>query len=220
MQIDVITSQQLISYPVALEFMEQKVKEIDAGGAGAIWLLQHPSLYTGGSSATKDEVLDLKGLPLYSTGRGGKTTYHGPGQSILYAMIPLKQLYDHPDLHKYISDLQLCIINTLNHYGIDSYTRKERIGVWCDDKKDQKTELKIAAIGVRVRKWITMHGIAINVNPDLEYFSRIIPCGIKDYGVTSCEAQGVAIKIEDLQRTLISEFLKIMKCKPGRTYEI
>lgn len=218
--VDVITSSRIVPYPEAVQFMEQKVAEIDAGGKAAIWVLQHSPVYTGGSSYLESDLLDLRGVPFYKTGRGGKVTYHGPGQSVLYAMLPLKKLYAAPDLHQYINDLQDCVINSLKHYNIIGCLKQGRIGVWCNEQGDNGREAKIAAIGVRVRKWITMHGLAVNINPDLSCFSRIIPCGLKNYGVTSCEAQGVLVMVKDFEDTLIAEFMKTMGCKEGNRYEI
>lgn len=219
LQVDLIESTSLVPYDFALNFMEKKVEDINNGCNPAIWFLQHPHLYTSGSSASNNDIIDLKKTPIYSSGRGGKTTYHGPGQSICYILMPLKSIYQEPDIRKYIQDLQISVINTLQYFGLKCHEREGMIGVWCNDITSNKPA-KIAAIGVRVKKWITMHGIAININPDLSYFSRIIPCGIQDYGVTSCIDQGLELTIEEFNLVFYKEFLNTMNCSTGNKYEI
>lgn len=218
-QVDIIWSKKLIPYDFALDFMDKKIEEVNLGKNGAIWFLQHPHIYTLGTSASSSEVLDVKEVPLYKSGRGGKTTYHGPGQSVIYLMLPLKMLYNQPDIHRYINDLQKAVISALACFGLECYLRDDMVGVWCRDVNSQD-QLKIAAVGVRVRKWVTMHGIAVNIDPDISYFSRIIPCGIKDYGVTSCKEQGSMVTMDQFNIVLLREFMNIMNCIQGDEYEV
>jgi lipoyl(octanoyl) transferase len=219
LQLDLIKSNKPIPYDFAINFMDKKVEDISMGSNPAIWFLQHPNLYTYGSSANENDIIDLKKIPMYQSGRGGKITYHGPGQSICYIFLPLKRVYREPDIRRYINDLQATVIKTMLYFGLKCYEKDGMIGVWCNDITLNKP-LKIAAIGVRVKKWITMHGIAININPDLKYFSRIIPCGIQDYGVTSCASQGLDLTIEEFNTVFYKKFLNTMNCSKGNEYEI
>jgi lipoyl(octanoyl) transferase len=177
-------SKEPVPYDQALESMKAHVDKMIKGEAPeTIWLLEHPPVYTAGTSAQEQDLLDTERFDVYKVGRGGEYTYHGPGQRIAYIMLDLKKR-KLQDLHAYIHLLEECIIQTLAHFNITGERRKGRIGIWvCDDNNEDK----IAAIGVRVRKWVTFHGVAINVNPDLSHFEGIVPCGIKEYGVTSLE---------------------------------
>lgn len=216
--VDVLISKTPVPYSQALTFMDERVQAISLGQKPpAIWLLQHPHLFTQGTGSDDAEIIDLQGVPVHKTGRGGKITYHGPGQCILYAMLPLKDIYLQPDLHNYVLDMEKSVINTLKHFGITTHTTPKLIGVWHGESYAQK---KIAAVGIRVRKWITLHGVAVNINPEIEYFSRIIPCGIANYGVTSCEALGFNVTMEKFQQELAKNFLKIIGCEIKNTYEI
>ena len=172
----------LVGYEEALAFMDGRVAAIHAGEAlDCVWMLEHPPLYTGGTSAKVQDLLSQE-FPVYETGRGGEYTYHGPGQRVGYVMMDLKARQGRPDIKKYVCDLEEWIIQMLAVFGIEGQRREGRIGIWCDVDGQEK---KIAALGVRVRHWITLHGIAINVDPDLSHFGGIVPCGISDYGVTS-----------------------------------
>ncbi len=172
-----------VEYREAISFMEDRVMKISNGDTDEmIWLLEHPSIYTAGLGSSDSEILDKNKFPIYKTGRGGKLTYHGPGQKIVYIMLNLKARQGKIDLRKYISVLGEWIVTIISELGIKSYFNKDRIGVWI---KNPTQENKIAAIGIRVRKWITYHGIALNVNVNLNDFSGIIPCGINNYGITS-----------------------------------
>lgn len=196
-------SPEVVPYPEALAFMEARVEAIaKQGAADMVWLLEHPSLYTGGTSAKADDVLDAR-FPVYETGRGGEYTYHGPGQRVAYVMLNLKKRQQQPDIKKYIWQLEEWIIRTLALLDVKGERREGRVGIWV---VDGNTENKIAAIGVRVRHWVAYHGIAINVSPELAHFSGIVPCGIKGYGVTSLAALGKSASMEALDEALKSTF--------------
>lgn len=193
-------STDLVFYEDAVGFMEDRVAKIHAGKASdLIWLLEHPSLYTGGTSARPEDLLKTD-IPAYDTGRGGQYTYHGPGQRIAYVMMNLRNKQKAPDLKSYICSLEEWVIQTLKEFGIDGERREGRVGIWVN--MDDGSEKKVAAIGVRVRKWVTYHGIAINVNPDLSYFDGIVPCGIKEHGVTSLEELGVSAAMQEVDEVL------------------
>jgi lipoyl(octanoyl) transferase len=188
-------SERPVEYPEALAFMDERVAGIHNETAPeCIWLLEHPPLYTAGTSA-KDADLLAADFPVFKTGRGGQYTYHGPGQRVVYVMLDLKKRHKAPDIKKYVCDLERWIIASLGAFGIQGQCVDGRIGVWVGDEK-------IAAIGVRVRHWVTLHGISINVNPDLSHFGGIVPCGISDAGVTSMQALGVQASIGELDSTL------------------
>jgi lipoyl(octanoyl) transferase len=194
-----------ITYPDALAKMEAEVKAVqDQKSKGLVWLLEHPPLYTAGTSAKQTDLLDHKGFPVYETGRGGQFTYHGPGQRVGYVMMDLTE--HGKDVRKYVCNLEEWIIQTLAEFDIESFRREGRIGIWVNH---QGAEKKIAALGVRVKKWVTMHGIAINLNPDLSHFSGIVPCGISEFGVTSLNELGKDISISDLDKTLKATFENI-----------
>jgi lipoyl(octanoyl) transferase len=157
----------------------------------ALWLLEHPALYTAGTSAQDDDLLDAR-FPVFKTGRGGQYTYHGPGQRIGYVMLDLKRRQSVPDIKKYICDLEEWIIRTIAQWGIIGERREGRVGIWVDLKPYGRSgEAKIAAIGVRIRRWVTFHGVSLNLNPALENFEGIVPCGLAGYGVTSFADLGV-----------------------------
>ena len=194
----------LVAYPEAAEAMEQRVAGIISGGEKElVWCLEHPPLYTAGTSAKAADLLDKKRFPVYETGRGGQYTYHGPGQRIAYTMLDLKKRYKEPDLKRYVHDLEEWIIRTLAEFDIKGERRQGRVGIWV---KTGKSEAKIAALGIRVRKWVSFHGIAINLNPDLSHFSGIIPCGISQYGVTSIRAFAPTASMAALDKTLKAAF--------------
>ena len=202
-----LTSDQLVQYDDAIKFMEERVQLIHSDLADElIWLLEHPPLYTAGINASDHELIE-KLFPIYQTGRGGKYTYHGPGQRVVYLMINLKKRCN-SDIKLYIKYLSHGVINTLKHFNILGKFQKNRIGIWIDDHGREK---KIAAFGIRVRKWITYHGLAINVSPNLAHYQGIIPCGLQNYGVTSLDALGVKISLYKLDILLKKEFNKIFK---------
>lgn len=196
-------SQTLVDYPTAIEFMESRVDAIAKhGGDECVWLLEHPPLYTGGTSAKSSDLLQSR-FPVFETGRGGEYTYHGPGQRVGYVMLNLKKRQQEPDIKKYIWQLEEWIIKTLQVFDIKGERREGRVGIWV---QTADTEAKIAAIGVRVRHWVTFHGISINNNPDLTHFSGIVPCGISQYGVTSLAALGKDVTMDELDAALMQTF--------------
>ena len=197
-------SKKPVLYPDAVQAMEARVEGIIACKAeGMVWLLEHPPIFTSGTSAKPEDLINTKNLPVFETGRGGQFTYHGPGQRVAYVMMQLA----HHDIRKHIYNLEGWIIQTLAAFDIIGERRTDRIGIWVNDKK--RGEAKIAAIGVRVKKWVAYHGIAINVNPDLENFNGIIPCGIREFSVTSLWQMGKEIEMQILDKKLKSTFKKI-----------
>ena len=197
------TQHDLVEYQDALAAMEQRVADIRAGTAPElVWLLEHPPVYTAGTSAAEDELLDAGRFPVHRTGRGGRYTYHGPGQRITFVMLDLKRRG--PDVRQFVRNLEGWVIAVLNQFGVTGERRDGRVGIWVAGPDG--TEEKIAAIGVRIRHWVTFHGIAINVNPELEHFNGIIPCGIAGYGVTSLSQLGVTASLEDVDAVLRKTF--------------
>jgi lipoyl(octanoyl) transferase len=204
-------SAELVSYEDAVRHMEERVAAIAAGQAREqVWLLQHPPLYTAGTSARAADLLAPDRFPVHRTGRGGEFTYHGPGQRVAYVMLDLNRRA--PDLRLYVRALEAWIIATLARFGVNGEMRDDRIGVWVHrpDKPPlaggRSAEDKIAAIGIRVRRWVTFHGIALNVEPELEHFSGIVPCGITGHGVTSLADLGRATSMEEVDSALRTEF--------------
>lgn len=195
---------ELIEYNDALAFMEQRVADIRNGAQPeCVWFLEHPPLFTAGTSAKAQDLLKPR-FPVHETGRGGQYTYHGPGQRVAYVMLNLKQRYDLPDIKHYVWSLEEWVIRTLADFDIKGYRIDGRVGIWVSDKNG--LESKIAAMGVRVRHWVTYHGISINLNPDLSHFDDIIPCGISDAGVTSFQALGKDVTFEQLDAALKANF--------------
>lgn len=204
--VEVSISQDPIEYTTAIKAMEDRVAAIHAGTAPEhLWLLEHPDLYTAGTSAQEADLLTPDRFPVHQTGRGGQYTYHGPGQRIGYVMMDLRQRGS--DLRQYVHNLEEWLIQTLARFDIKGERREGRVGIWVADKNG--SENKIAAIGVRVRKWVTFHGVALNVNPDLEKFSGIVPCGLTTHGVTSLKTQGVNVPITEVDTALVEEFTRI-----------
>ena len=192
-----------VPYPEALAAMEDRVAAIHDGTAcEAVWLLEHPPLYTAGTSAHPSGLLMPDRFPVYQTGRGGEYTYHGPGQRVAYVMLDLNRRGR--DLRHYVHSLEQWIIKALAHFNVTGERRDGRVGIWVD--RGGGREAKIAAIGVRVRRWVTFHGISINVDPDLEHFSGIVPCGIADHGVTSLTDLGLPVTMADLDVALKETF--------------
>jgi lipoyl(octanoyl) transferase len=186
--------------------MEERVAAIRAGTAPElVWLIEHPPLYTAGTSAIDADLIDTMGFPVYHTGRGGQFTYHGPGQRVVYVMLDLKTRGE--DVRAYVANLEDWVIRSLARLGVQTERREGRIGLWVarpsllGPKED-----KIAAIGVRVRRWVTYHGIAINVAPDLNHYGGIVPCGIREHGVTSLAALGNTASMADLDGALKATF--------------
>lgn len=201
-----------ISFEEAVKFMEQRNRDIiDKKAKNLIWLTSHPSLYSAGISAKDSDLLNPK-IPVFKTNRGGKYTYHGPGIRIIYLMMDLKEFFapNRPDISKFVNFLENWVINSLSQIDIKGEIRKDRVGIWV---KTEKNEEKIAAIGIKLKKWVTYHGIAINIDPDLQYFNDIIPCGIKEFGVTSVKKLGKKTTIKEFDKILQQEFNKINEVK-------
>lgn len=197
-----------VDYETAISVMEERVAAIRAGEKDElIWLLEHPPLYTAGTSAKSDDLLNPQ-FPVYETGRGGQYTYHGPGQRVAYVMLDLKKRQQAPDIKQYICNLEQWIINSLQELDIKGERREGRVGIWVD-RGAPFGDSKIAAVGVRVRHWVTYHGISINVNPDLSHFSGIVPCGISDAGVTSMGQLGADAGFDELDSVLEEKALEI-----------
>jgi lipoyl(octanoyl) transferase len=199
--------ERLIPYEEALAVMEARAAAIADGTAPElVWLLEHPPLYTAGTSARPDELIEAR-FPVHATGRGGQFTYHGPGQRVAYAMLDLRKRG--PDLRRYVASLEEWVIRTLARFGVTGERREDRIGVWVarQDKGDGRED-KIAAIGIRVKRWVSLHGLALNVAPDLSHFSGIVPCGVREprYGVTSLADLGVKVTMAEVDASLQGEF--------------
>lgn len=199
-----------VPYERALAFMEARVRTIrERDAAEMVWLLEHPPVYTAGTSANPKDLKE-KRFPVHHTGRGGQYTYHGPGQRIVYLMLDLQKR--EPDLRKYVHDLEKWIIDTLAEFNIVGERREGRVGIWVDMERygrPKGTEAKIAAIGVRVQKWVTLHGIAINLNPNLDHYNGIVPCGISNHGVTSIADLDRNVSMAELDEALQRNFEKI-----------
>jgi lipoyl(octanoyl) transferase len=205
--VDWLVSDKLVPYADALAFMDARVASIADGTAReAVWLLEHPPLYTSGTSAHDDELLDQR-FPVHRTGRGGQFTYHGPGQRVVYVMLDLRQRG--PDVRRYVATLEAWMISTLAEFNVRGERRDDRIGVWVRrPDKGAGFEDKIGAIGVRIKRWVTLHGLALNVEPDLTHFSGIVPCGVSDarYGVTSLVDLGHPVTMADVDAALRRTF--------------
>jgi lipoyl(octanoyl) transferase len=197
-----------VDYKPAVEEMEARVAPIRAGTAPElVWLLEHPALDTAGTSARAGELLDPRRLPVHRTGRGGRYTYHGPGQRIAYVMLDLSRR--DRDVRCHVHRLEEWIIHTLARFDIRGERRDGRVGIWV--ARHGGEEEKIAAIGVRVRRWVTYHGLAINIDPELDHYRGIVPCGIAEHGVTSLARLGVGATMEEVDRTLQATFSGIFE---------
>ncbi|MBV8699925.1 MAG: lipoyl(octanoyl) transferase LipB [Bradyrhizobium sp.] len=200
-----------VDYAAAVDEMEERVAAIRAGsGAELVWLLEHPPLYTAGTSARDEDLLEPRRLPVHRAGRGGRYTYHGPGQRIAYVMLDLKRR--RPDVRAYVASLEEWIIRTLAAFNVHGERREDRVGVWVKrPDKGEGHEDKIAAIGVRVKRWVSFHGIAINVEPELTHFSAIVPCGVSDprFGVTSLVDLGHIVGMTDVDIALRQAFEEV-----------
>ncbi|MEW4467125.1 lipoyl(octanoyl) transferase LipB [Parasphingorhabdus sp. JC815] len=187
-----------VAYPDALAEMEQRNAAIHAGELPElIWLLEHPPLYTAGTSANPAELLSQQ-FPVFETGRGGRHTYHGPGQRVGYVMLNLKKRK--ADVRNFVHALEGWVISALAEFGVNARAVEGRVGIWCDTPQGE--EAKIGAIGIRIRKWVTMHGFSVNIDPDLSHFGGIIPCGISEYPVTSLKQLGIDATMEDFDAAL------------------
>jgi lipoyl(octanoyl) transferase len=193
-------SEGLVPYPAALAEMQAKVAAIREGTAGeCVWMVEHPPLYTAGTSAKPAELTDPGRFPTFTAGRGGQWTYHGPGQRTCYVMLDLKRRHGTvpaQDIRGYVCGLEAWLIRTLNRFNVKGERRDGRVGIWVVDPATGG-EAKIAAIGVRVTRWVSWHGVALNVEPDLAHFGGIVPCGLPQFGVTSLAALGIPATMHD-----------------------
>jgi lipoyl(octanoyl) transferase len=194
-----------VAYPEAVAFMEARAAAIRAGTLPEmVWLVEHPPLYTAGTSARAEDLIDAARFPVYQTGRGGQYTYHGPGQRVAYVMLDLKRRGQ--DVRRFVHDLEEWLIQALALLGATGERRPGRVGIWVARPGIAGTEDKIAALGVRLRHWVSFHGVAINVNPDLSHYAGIVPCGIREHGVTSLAQLGNPATMADLDHALRQSF--------------
>jgi lipoyl(octanoyl) transferase len=208
--IEWIFSKKLVKFEDSLRFMEEKVEKIaKKEEKSAIWLLEHEPVYTAGVSAKDCDLLVKTEIPVIKTNRGGKYTYHGPKMLIAYLMLDLKDFFapKSPDIAKFVEFIELWVINFLAKFNIEGFIRKGRVGIWVIENGQEK---KIGAIGIKVKKWVTYHGLAINIDPDLSAFNNIVPCGISEFGVTSLKQLGVNCDNfqEILQQSFFEEFAR------------
>ncbi len=195
-----------VAYADALAFMEQRAAGIRAGAArDCVWLLEHPPLFTAGTSADPAELINPLGLPVFEAGRGGRYTYHGPGQRVAYVLLDLEKRGR--DIRCFVHCLEQWMIDVLAQFGVNAHLAPGRIGIWVGDGAD---EAKIGALGVRVRRWVTLHGLAINVDPDLAHYRGIVPCGIAEYGVTSLAQLGKQIPMPRVDAALEQTFHRFL----------
>lgn len=201
-----VIDDELVPYEVAQKEMEERVAAIAAGQAAErVWLLEHPPLYTAGTSADPSDLIMKDRFPVYETGRGGQYTYHGPGQRVAYVMLDLKRRTQ--DVRAFVAALEQWLIDTLWQHHVRGERREDRVGVWVRrPEKGADIEDKIAAIGIRLRKWVTFHGISLNVDPDLDHFSGIVPCGIQKHGVTSLVDMGLPLSLPEVDIILREQF--------------
>jgi lipoyl(octanoyl) transferase len=201
----------LTDYETAVAFMEERVAAIRDGAANElVWLVEHPPLYTAGTSADRADLVDPGRFPVFETGRGGEYTYHGPGQRVAYVMLDLKRRRE--DVRALVAALEEWIIRTLDRFNVKGERREDRVGVWVirpersSSAPGQPAEDKIAAIGIRLRKWVSFHGIAINQEPDLTHYGGIVPCGVTDHGITSLVDLGLPVTMDDLDIAMKDAF--------------
>jgi lipoyl(octanoyl) transferase len=200
------TSESLVPYEEALAFMEQRAAAIRQGSEPeCVWLLQHPPLFTAGTSADPAELFNPLNFPVYQAGRGGRYTYHGPGQRVAYVMLDLEKRGK--DIRRFVHALEGWMIDALRELGISAHRADGRIGIWVGEGAE---EAKIGALGVRVKRWVTLHGFALNVAPDLSHFTGIVPCGIAEFGVTSIDKLGKQIPLTSVDAALKRSFLPFL----------
>lgn len=195
-----------VAYEAAVAEMEARAALIaDGQAAERVWLVEHPPLYTAGTSARAEDLLTPERFPVHRTGRGGQFTYHGPGQRVAYVMLDLRRRQ--PDLRRFVAALESWLIGTLEAFGVRGERRDDRVGVWVRrPEKGPEREDKIAAIGIRVRRWVSFHGIALNVEPDLSHFAGIVPCGVSEHGVTSLVDLGHPVSMVEVDLALRESF--------------
>ncbi|HLJ63122.1 MAG TPA: lipoyl(octanoyl) transferase LipB [Stellaceae bacterium] len=198
-----------IPYSEAVEGMEARVRAIHQGTLPElVWLLEHPALYTAGTSARREDLLDPGLLPVFPTGRGGQYTYHGPGQRVGYVMLDLKTRGG-GDVRGFVSGLEECLIRTLASFQVKGERRAGRVGIWVVGPSG--AERKIGAIGVRVRHWVSFHGFSLNVDPDLAHYRGIVPCGIQEHGVTSLAAEGIHVTMAEIDAAVKRAFMEVFE---------
>ena len=209
-------AEEKVAYETALAKMDNHVEKMIQGQAGEkIWLLEHPPLYTAGTSADRQDLVEPNRFPVFETKRGGQYTYHGPGQRVVYVMLDLNKRGK--DVKKFVKNLESWITLTLSEFNVTGQSRDGRVGIWVErpDKPLKNNgaleEDKIAAIGVRLRKWITLHGLSINLDPDLSHFQGIVPCGMREHGVTSLVDLGLPVSMHDLDNALKKSFSEVFQ---------
>jgi lipoyl(octanoyl) transferase len=203
-------SQGPVDYPTALAAMEARAAAIADGSATElVWLLEHPALYTAGVSAKRDDLLDPERFPVFDAGRGGQFTYHGPGQRVAYVMLDLTKR--RRDVRAFVTALEAWVIGALDAFNVRGEVREGRVGVWVERSQpgSPPREEKIAAIGVKLRRWVSFHGISLNVEPDLEHFAGIVPCGVTEHGVTSLVDLGLPVTMDEADAALRASFQEI-----------
>jgi lipoyl(octanoyl) transferase len=215
-KLDCLYSSSYVDYELAIKKMEIKVSDIYNNKSNStLWFLEHPPIYTAGTSAKDSDLLDSS-YPVYKTGRGGKHTYHGPGQRVVYCMIDLKRTQTQPDIRQFVKKLEEVLTCTFQEVGLTTFSSDQGVGIWTD--RSGKLE-KIAAIGIRVKNWVTYHGIAININTNLSHYKGIVPCGIRDYEITSLDKLGYSLSLDEFDKIFIKYFCKIYKFKVTKSYE-
>jgi lipoyl(octanoyl) transferase len=210
-------SQTAVAYDVAIRAMEQRVRDISRGQASElVWLLEHPDLYTAGTSANPADLLDASALPVFQSGRGGQYTYHGPDQRIAYVMLDIKRRFA-GDVRAFVDALEAWGIATLAHFGIEGRTYRDRVGIWVRPPSSTTAAFqnKIAAIGIRVRHGISYHGLSLNVAPKLAHYDGIVPCGLKDFGVTSFADLGIEATLQEVDQVLKTTFTESVLNRAG-----
>ncbi len=196
-----------VDYETAVAAMEARAEAIAAGAAGElVWLLEHPPLYTAGVSAKPDDLLQPDRFPVFTSSRGGQFTYHGPGQRVAYVMLDLSARQK--DVRAFVAALEAWVIDALGAFNVEGQVRQGRVGVWVEHGAP-KREDKIAAIGVRLRRWVSFHGVSLNVEPDLEHFAGIVPCGVTDHGVTSLVDLGLPVSMAEADAALRASFERV-----------
>ena len=212
-----------VAYGEAVRAMERRVAQIRAGRAPElVWLLEHPPLYTAGTSARSEDLLDPDRFPVFPTGRGGQYTYHGPGQRVGYVMFDLKRRGG--SVRAYVRDLETWLTATLAAFNVKGERRPDRVGIWVDHGPIQggrglgaaRSEAKIAAIGVRIRRWVTYHGVSLNVDPELDHYRGIVPCGVSGYGVTSLIDLGILVSMAEVDAALKAAFEQVFRVRVKR----
>ena len=209
-EIEYAISRDLVNYPESVKIMEKRIENISSKKKSElIWFLEHPSIYTAGTSADKKDLLEKNIFPVFKSSRGGEYTYHGPGQRIVYIMLDLRER--NYDIRSFVNALETSVMDTLNDLGVKSLLIKGKVGVWIKSSIKNQSEKKISSIGLRVRKGITFHGISINIKPNLNHFNGIISCGNENNGVTSLKELGVKLPIEEIDEILLKNLKKKLK---------